>query len=411
MAEETPSGAYRVLERRDATDEDGLALRRTANLWGAVEANRGTTPIRGWLDSPAVRQIVQKRITGSADLDWLDWVVQALCLRPGGRWLSLGCGGGAREVRAIRQGFARSVLALDISAASLEVARERALQEGAQAIEFRVADLNALDLPPKEFDLVLMEMSLHHVKALEATLDQVARSLRPDGYLVVNEFVGPSQFQFTDLQLEITRDLLGVLPASLRKDVNSGAVKEDYQRRPIEHWFDADPSEAIRSDEIVGELEKRFDVVLRRDYGGAVLHLALEFIAHNFDPADEKDMAILHVAGLLEERLTRQGILGNDFTVMALRSRPAGDHLIRPAGSRTAADPAALALERDRALRLWEQARADGLLREQRLAAALEDRASWRRRAEELDAFVAMVRASGGWRLLQALRALVGRRW
>lgn len=411
MAEEIPAVAGHATEGREATDEDVLALKRTADVWGAVEARRDTTPVRGWLDSPAVRQIVQERITGSADVHWLDWVFRTLALPLGGRWLSLGCGGGATEIRAVRQGLARSVLALDISELSLETARGRAREEGVDGIEFSLADLNALDLPLQEFDVALMEMSLHHVKALEATLDRVADSLKPTGHLVLNEFVGPSQFQFTDLQLEVTRDLLAVLPPALRTDLNTGAVKREYQRYPVEHWFAADPSEAIRSDEIVSELEKRFDVALRRDYCGAVLHLALEFVAHNFDVGDEKDMAILRLAGLLEERLTRHGVLGNDFAVMVLRPRPAGTDRFRPTVPDATPNPAALALERDRALRLWEQARAEGLLREQRLAAALEDRASWRRRAEELDAYVTKVRASGGWRILQALRALVGRRW
>ena len=391
-------------------EEEVQARKRTADVWGGVEARRDETPVRGWLDSPIVKKIVQERITGAPDVDWLDWAADTLGIPPGGRWLSLGCGGAETEVRAATRGRFASMLALDLSEVSLGVARERARKSGIDSIEFRTADLNDLELPTAEFDVVLVCMSLHHVKNLEETLDQVSRALTPSGYFLVNEFVGPSQFQFTDRQLEMTRALLAVLPPALRADLNTGAVKSEYVRQPIEHWYAADPSEAIRSDEIVAELEKRFDVVLRRDYGGALLHLALEFIAHNFDPADEKDVALLRLAALLESLLTHHEILASDFTAMALRGRPEGA-TPAPAPRPTVVDPAALARERDRALRMCDQAKAEQARLEAQLATVLEDRASWRRRTEELDSFVTNLQASAGWRALQAVRGLVGRKW
>ncbi|MHB8799699.1 MAG: class I SAM-dependent methyltransferase [Thermoanaerobaculia bacterium] len=394
---------------RPLHEEEALARKRTAEVWGGVEARREETPVRGWLDSPVVKRIVQERITGSPDTDWLDWAVAELALPPGGRWLSLGCGGAETEVRAASLGRFASMLALDLSDGSLEAARERARAAGATTIEFRRADLNDLDLPAGEFDVVLMCMSLHHVKELEATLAQVERALAPGGVFLVNEFVGPSQFQFTDRQLEVTRELLAALPASLATDLNTGTPKREYVRQPIEHWYVADPSEAIRSDEIVEQLERRFEVALRRDYGGAVLHLALEFIAHNFREDDEKDVAILRLAALLEERLTRHEALSNDFTVMALRRR-AGE-APAPAAPAAPPDPAELVRERDRALRMQEQARAEQARLEAQLATVLDDRAAWRRRAEELDGYVERIHASGGWRLLQTLRGLAGRKW
>jgi ubiquinone/menaquinone biosynthesis C-methylase UbiE len=395
---------------RPLHEEEVRARQRTADVWGDVEARRDETPVRGWLDSPIVKRIVQERITGAPDTDWLDWAVETLALPPGGRWLSLGCGGAETEIRAAVHGRFASMLALDLSDVSLDAARERAAKAGVGSIEFRTADLNQLELPPAEFDVVLMCMSLHHVKSLEETLDQVSRSLKSGGAFLVNEFVGPSQFQFTDRQLEMTRDLLAVLPPALRTDLNLGLAKTEYVRQPVEHWYAADPSEAIRSDEIVAELEKRFEVVERRDYGGALLHLALEFIAYNFDPNDEKDVALLRLAALLESLLTRHEILASDFTVMALRRRPAG---AAPASTSRPAplDPAALLRERDRALRMSEQARAEQARLEAQLATVLEDRGAWRRRAEELDTFVTNIQASAGWRFLQSMRGLVGRKW
>ena len=395
---------------RPLHEEEVQARKRTADVWGGFEARRDETPIRGWLDSPIVKRIVQKRITGTPDVDWLDWAADTLGILPGGRWLSLGCGGAEMEIRAATCGRFASMLALDLSEVSLGAARERALRAGIDSIEFRTADLNDLELPTAEFDVVLMCMSLHHVKNLEGTLGQISRALNPAGHFLVNEFVGPSQFQFTDRQLEMTRDILAALPPALRTDLNTGAPKSEYVRQPTEHWYAADPSEAIRSDEIVPELEKRFDVVLRRDYDGALLHLALELIAHNFDPGDEKDVALLRLAALLETLLTRHEVLSSDFAVMALRKRLDGA-APAPVPRSPDPDPAALARERDRALRMCEQAKAEQTRLEAQLAAVLGDRSSWRRRAEELDTFVAQIQGSAGWKFLQAVRGLIGRKW
>lgn len=396
---------------RPLHEEEVLARKRTADVWGTVEAGRAETPVRGWLDSPVVKRIVQERITGSPDTDWLDWAVSELALPPGGRWLSLGCGGAETEVRAATLGRFGSMLALDLSEGSLEAARERARKAGVTAIEFRTADLNDLTLPEGEFDAALMCMSLHHVKALEETLGQVERALKPGGVFLVNEFVGPSQFQFTDRQLELTKALLAALPDSLATDLNTGERKREYVRQSIEHWYVADPSEAIRSDEIVEQLERRFEVVFRKDYCGALLHLALEFVAHNFREDDPKDVAILRLAALLEESLTRHDVISSDFTVMALRRRAVASAAPEGAPVPAPDDPAALLRERDRALRLCEQARAEQARLEAQLARALDDRAPLRRRAEELEAYVERIHASGGWRLLQALRGLAGRKW
>ena len=60
---------------------------------------------------------------------------------------------------------------------------------------------------------------------------------------------------------------------------------------------------------------------------------------------------------------------------------------------------------------MCDQAKAEQARLEAQLATVLEDRASWRRRTEELDSFVTNLQASAGWRALQAVRGLVGRKW
>jgi hypothetical protein len=81
-----------------------------------------------------------------------------------------------------------------------------------------------------------------------------------------------------------------------------------------------DPSEAVRSADIVSVLERSFDVVERRDYGGTLLHPLLADIAHNFQPFERtEDELVLRALFAEEQRLIREGILQSNFTFMVLR--------------------------------------------------------------------------------------------
>jgi SAM-dependent methyltransferase len=179
-----------------------------------------------------------------------------------------------------------------------------------------------LELPRSAFDVVFANMSLHHVLELRALLSQIHRTLRPKGWLIVNEFVGPRQFQFTDLQLSLVRELLAVLPERYRRTGN-GEIKTAYERMPVDYWNRTDPSEAIRSDRILPELERKFRVIENVGYGGTILHLLFEHIVHNFDVADEHSMTILNLLGRFEDILIRERVLPDDFLFLVARKRRA----------------------------------------------------------------------------------------
>ncbi len=297
-------------------------LERVRNLWDKTAEDRLRNPIQGWLDSPIVLEsYVQPRVSGAPHVNWLVGLVERQRIPKTGRWLSLGCGATDIEIFASKQGLFRSLTALDASPASLETARRSAESQGVSNIEFGLADLNRLDLPRSAHDVVLMNMSLHHVKELRETLSQVRGSLRPDGRVLINEFIGPRQFQFTDVQLEIVEQLLRVLPPFWRQDIATGGEKTRYNRMPVEHWNVADPSEAIRSDRIVPEIERQFHVLERIDYGGTVLNLLLEHIIHNFDPAETKDVTAIRLLAEFESILIAKGVLPSDFTMMVLMSK------------------------------------------------------------------------------------------
>ena len=81
---------------------------------------------------------------------------------------------------------------------------------------------------------------------------------------------------------------------------------------PPEAIIETDPSEALRSDEIVPLLESRFDVLYRADFGGTLLQFVLADIAANFSRTTPGRRA-LDLMSLLEEVLIAERVLPSDF--------------------------------------------------------------------------------------------------
>jgi SAM-dependent methyltransferase len=299
-------------------------LETVARMWGEKAESRDANPVQGWLDSALVlEEIVQERQTGSPTTNWLAGLIERLGIPPNARWLSLGCGAAGTEIWIAKLGLAGSIDARDASPAALETARRNGAAEGVSNVTFETVDLNDARLPRGEFDVVLMNMSLHHVKKLDRLLGRAAAALKPRGFFLANEFVGPRQFQFGEARLAVVRDLLAAMPDRLRDD-GTPIPKAEYQSFPVEHWNIHDPSEAVRSDGILDAVARHFEIVFRADYGGTILGLLLEHIAHNFQKERPGDVDVLRLLGRFEEILVRSlRVFPNDYTVLAAR-RPRG---------------------------------------------------------------------------------------
>lgn len=328
--EQTDGVDHRTADPDQASGQEGTqaaaagaggSTAAAAACWGETAAARARAPLQGWLDSPIVyREVVNPRVLGARDGNWLGGLMARFEIPSSGHWLSLGCGAAHSEIKAARDGCFASMLALDVAERAIDEARRLAVARGVRNIEFGVTDLNRLRLEPSSYDVVMMAMALHHVAELEHLLAEVRDALRPGGWFLVNEYVGPRQLQYTDVQIAIVRELLAALPERLRMDSATGGLKSEYVRLPVEHWQRWDPSEAVRSDEIVPLLHRTFEVVVQLDYGGSLLNPLLEHIVHNFDPADETAVALVRMLGHVEEVAIRHGLVGNDFTVMAMRA-------------------------------------------------------------------------------------------
>jgi SAM-dependent methyltransferase len=268
-------------------------------FWGARAGARHSGEEWGWLDHPAVlEECVFPKLGGRAR-NWLMLMLERHGIDRGGDWLSLGCGDGGFELWLLDEGVAGSITGVDVSPAAISIARGEASRRGAERAGFAVADLNRERIPGGPYDVIFTSMSLHHLSELERALSGIRDSLRDGGFFLANEYVGPSRFQFPLEQKEIADSLIAALPKEMRfhsvasRQAGEVVFKDRYLSRTMKQWEEVDPSEAVRSDEIVGLIENTFARSWVYPYGGSLLHLVLEHIATNFDPGNQAHRALI----------------------------------------------------------------------------------------------------------------------
>lgn len=238
--------------------------------------------------------------------------------------LELAGGRGDFSISLLTSKTARRVRMLDLSDEGVAIALRRADELGVEGLEASVKDVNELILN-EEYDLIACSQSLHHISALERVADQVRGALSPGGVFFVSDYIGPSRMQWTDQQLEWMNTLLIQLPESLRKTIdsriNGSAIKNSIGRIPLSYFEEADPSEAVRSDEIKGILMSAFPVVDFWPLGGGISYELFRGIIHNFDPDNEAHNALIRSVLAVEQLLTNAGTIPSCFGVFICRNR------------------------------------------------------------------------------------------
>ncbi|MBS3913928.1 MAG: class I SAM-dependent methyltransferase [Bacteroidetes bacterium] len=95
----------------------------------------------------------------------------------------IGCGTGIMSVMWARQGH--TVYGLDVNEALLEIAGQRAMEEGL-AIEFSLGSATQLPWADQSMDVCIAPELLEHVVEWEACLKEFVRILKPNGILFIS---------------------------------------------------------------------------------------------------------------------------------------------------------------------------------------------------------------------------------
>ena len=297
---------------RQSSPEYEQRLSVESRKWSDHLAVEAAGKMIGWLDHPAINARYYSR--GLIDgISWHEWVSRHL----GGaaaRSLELGCGSGSLSLRLARAGATLHVEGLDASPARVEEAEKKRREAGLPG-RFSVGDANALALEEASYDLIVSAHSFHHFLELEAIMEQVARALTPRGLFILEEYVGPTQFQWSDAQMDAVRALTSLIPERFRI-LPWGAIKP-YEGRPTrEDVAAASPFESIRSAEIGPLFAENFAVRHRKDLGGTIQHLLYNGIIHNFTPGEAEAERIVRGVFETEDALIDSGMLPSDFQLL-----------------------------------------------------------------------------------------------
>jgi 2-polyprenyl-3-methyl-5-hydroxy-6-metoxy-1,4-benzoquinol methylase len=299
---------------------------RVADLWSTQHGGTDTfSPLVYWLAVPEVSQRFQQRSTGGQSGHWINYCVNTYLggRVPVARMCSLGCGTGTLERHLAQLNAFSQCDAYDIAPGALDVARRDAAAAGIGGINYEVADLNTLALAQGAYDAIWFNGSLHHMTDLETVCDRVAAALTPDGFVFISEYVGPDRFAFSPRQKTAIQAAFALVPERYRRsfvDPRRAVQAAALIPNPVE-VEQADPSEAVRSSEILKVVHERLDVVVQHDIGGTLLQFLLHGIAGNFRSDDPGSLAILDMLFRIEDALIDSGDLQSDFALIVARRR------------------------------------------------------------------------------------------
>ncbi|HSW90176.1 MAG TPA: class I SAM-dependent methyltransferase [Patescibacteria group bacterium] len=213
-----------------------------------------------WDSFPQAKVYIQTQVSDNPKKDSLHDFKERYCKKPFRHGLFLNCGNGWLERWFIRQGLVQSATAFDCSETLINEAKRKGEN---LPITYFVADANKIDLPPKNYDLVVNSAALHHVQFINRFCDQIWQSMTSKGIFFHYDYIGPHRNQYSDAHWKLIHAVNNSLPKTIRK-------KLEYPHLPT--MMISDPSEAIHSELIIETLQRFFEVKEQHNISGMIAY-------------------------------------------------------------------------------------------------------------------------------------------
>jgi SAM-dependent methyltransferase len=144
--------------------QGGDAVSRKARFWDRIARKYAADPIADLPGYEATLRRVQGLLSQEMNV------------------LEIGCGTGSTALRLAP--FTRRLLATDVSAGMIAIAREKLAAEPLPQLAFALADADAPAVGPGDYHAVLAFNLLHLVSDLDGALASAVQALRPGGLLI-----------------------------------------------------------------------------------------------------------------------------------------------------------------------------------------------------------------------------------
>lgn len=303
---------------RDQPDEDT----KVANYWDehTDETYFGETY---WLANPIINRHYQIKAAGGRDYtSWVNFSVQHFLGErcPVDRVLSIGSGDGALERHLASIGTAKLIEGIDLAPKRISNAKEEATKAGfEESIRYILCNVETSPFPGSNYDAIYFNSSLHHISDLDSILKKCSSALKEEGYLFVNEYIGPNRFAFNEREKQVMLSVFQMIPDKFRvshAEHDRGQVRNHLSFPDPAEVERVDPSEAIHSEEIVDALKRHFQIKEFNFAGGTLMQFMLDGIAGNFRETDAESMKVLELIFNIEDTLVESGDLLPHFAMI-----------------------------------------------------------------------------------------------
>ena len=238
--------------------------------------------------------------------------------------LSIGSGDGALERHLASINAAKEIVGIDLAPKRIEIAKETANRLAKEynvqnPITYIVGNVETSPLPGSDYDAIYFNSSLHHMSDLDSILQSCSNALKHDGYLFINEYIGPNRFDFSKREREVMTSVFQTIPIKYRisqADYDKGKIRTHLAFPSPEEVERVDPSEAINSAGIVEAVCRHFDIVEFNSAGGTLIQFMLDGIAGNFRHDDEDSLKVLDLIFKIEDTLVESGDLSPHFAMI-----------------------------------------------------------------------------------------------
>ncbi|WP_029353287.1 class I SAM-dependent methyltransferase [Bosea sp. 117] len=297
------------------------AAEQTAAHWDHLANQQPAFRTRFW-ESPVLLRLIEERLfraTGCRN-------PRELIVKQSGRehfevGLSVGCGLAVPELWMLKDGTVGHFILCDVASEALRRAAEFAQSIGVDPS--RITLMREIEIGAaleRKIDLVVWRNALHHMFDTDLAVKWSVDILRGDGVVYCEEYCGPDRMQFSDEMMDWAERVRRALPERyLRDPAMPGQL---YPVRPeipsTEDWLRIDPSECADSANIVPALRRHAPDTRMTFMGGAMYHLALNDILHNFE--DGIDDHLLDLIMMVDELLVDRGV--NQFVHAVSVVRP-----------------------------------------------------------------------------------------
>ena len=261
----------------------------------------------------------------SLDAFWDEHVAQVCRTRAPGpaRLVGLGAGNGDIELGIARRLAEAGVhnlelVLLELNPHMLERARAEAESLGiADRMTTVESDLNrwTADGPA---DIYFASHSLHHVVDLEHLFDEVKRTLRPDGFLLVNDMIGRNGHQRWPEALELVNRIWSTVPERYRYN----RIHRRFDTTYSDDDWSSEGFEGIRAQDILPLMLDRFHPDAFITFMNVIDPFVDRLYGPNLDPDLPEDRRFIDRVAQLDDAALDLGLVTPTHLVGSFRTRP-----------------------------------------------------------------------------------------